>query len=605
MAFDPLDGVALLDRHLARMKLSAAALGFVFDRHAVRNELQAATFRLRRPARLRLLLGASGAVSIEIGPMPVPLAEPVEVAILPLPVAAEDWRLTHKTSDRGFYDAARAAAGTPEVVFERPDGQLTEGSFTSLFVERDDRLLTPPLSTGLLPGVLRADLLADGRAVEAALTRADLADGFLLGNALRGLFRARLAVAPGGRASLAPQAMEQSAALRRISPSPTLAITSRVFELKRQGVDVIGLGAGEPDFDTPDHIKEAGIAAIRDGRTKYTNVDGTNELKCAIREKFARDNKLAYGLDQITVNVGGKHTLFNAIVATVEAGDEVVIPAPYWVSYPDVVQFAGGTPVFAVAGPESDYKLSPEALEAAITPRTKWVILNSPSNPTGAGYTVDELKALGEVLLRHPHVWVFADDMYEHIVYDGFTFATIAEVCPELYERTLTVNGCSKAYAMTGWRIGFAGGAPWLIKAMAKLQSQSTSNPCSIAQAAAAAALSGPQGFLAERAKAFQGRRDLVVSMLNQINGMTCPRPEGAFYVYPSFAPLIGKATPSGRVIGSDEDFVGYLLDDAKVAAVQGAAFGLSPAMRISYATSDDLLREACERIQTACAALR
>ena len=399
--------------------------------------------------------------------------------------------------------------------------------------------------------------------------------------------------------------MQQSAALRRISPSPTLAITTRVLELKRAGVDVIGLGAGEPDFDTPDHVKEAAIKAIRDGRTKYTNVDGIPELKDAIVAKFARDNHLTYTPDQVSVNVGGKHTLFNAIVATVEPGDEVVIPAPYWVSYPDVVQFAGGTPVFAVAGPESDYKLSPEALDAAITERTKWVILNSPSNPTGAAYTVDELKALGEVMMRHPHVWVFADDMYEHITYDGFRFATIAEVCPELYERTLTVNGCSKAYAMTGWRIGFAAGAPWLIKAMAKLQSQSTSNPCSIAQAAAVAALNGPQDFLAERAMAFQRRRDLVVSMLNQTAGITCPRPEGAFYVYPSFAPLIGKATPSGRVIGTDEDFVGYLLDDAKVAAVQGAAFGLSPAMRISYATSDDLLREACERIQTACAALR
>ena len=399
--------------------------------------------------------------------------------------------------------------------------------------------------------------------------------------------------------------MQQSAALRRISPSPTLAITSRVFELKRAGVDVIGLGAGEPDFDTPDHVKEAAIRAIRDGRTKYTNVDGTSELKEAIVAKFARDNHLAYTCDQVSVNVGGKHTLFNAIVATVEAGDEVVIPAPYWVSYPDVVQFAGGTPVFAVAGPDSDYKLSPEALDAAITERTKWVILNSPSNPTGAAYTVAELEALGEVFRRHPHVWVLADDMYEHITYDGFRFATIAEVCPDLYERTLTVNGCSKAYAMTGWRIGFAAGAAWLIKAMGKLQSQSTSNPCSIAQAAAVAALNGPQDFLAERARAFQGRRDLVVSMLGQIDGMTCPRPEGAFYVYPSFAALIGKAAPNGRVIGTDEDFVGYLLDDAKVAAVQGAAFGLSPAMRISYATSDALLKEACERIQTACAALR
>ena len=399
--------------------------------------------------------------------------------------------------------------------------------------------------------------------------------------------------------------MQPSAALGRISPSPTLAITSRVMELKRAGVDVIGLGAGEPDFDTPDFVKEAAIQAIRDGKTKYTNVDGTPELKAAIAQKFARDNGLTYKADQISVNVGGKHTLFNAMVATIDAGDEVVIPAPYWVSYPDVVQFAGGVPVIVKAGPEQGYKLTPEALDAAITPKTKWVILNSPSNPTGAGYTADELKALGEVILRHPHVWVFADDMYEHIVYDGFRFATIAQVCPELYERTLTVNGCSKAYAMTGWRIGYAGGAPWLIKAIAKLQSQSTSNPCSVAQAAATAALTGDQSFLAERNQAFQARRDMVVSMLNEIDGMTCPTPEGAFYVYPSFAPLIGKTTPSGRLIDSDEAFVGYLLDDAKVAAVQGAAFGLSPAMRISYETSDALLREACTRIQTACAALK
>ncbi|QXT34739.1 pyridoxal phosphate-dependent aminotransferase [Sphingomonas sanguinis] len=399
--------------------------------------------------------------------------------------------------------------------------------------------------------------------------------------------------------------MQPSAALGRISPSPTLAITSRVMELKRAGVDVIGLGAGEPDFDTPDFVKEAAIQAIRDGKTKYTNVDGTPELKAAIAAKFARDNGLTYKADQISVNVGGKHTLFNAMVATIDAGDEVVIPAPYWVSYPDVVQFAGGVPVIVKAGPEQGYKLTPEALDAAITPKTKWVILNSPSNPTGAGYTADELKALGEVILKHPHVWVFADDMYEHIVYDGFRFATIAQVCPELYERTLTVNGCSKAYAMTGWRIGYAGGAPWLIKAIAKLQSQSTSNPCSVAQAAATAALTGDQSFLSTRNQAFQARRDMVVSMLNEIDGMTCPTPEGAFYVYPSFAPLIGKSTPSGRLIDSDEALVGYLLDDAKVAAVQGAAFGLSPAMRISYATSDALLREACTRIQTACAALK
>lgn len=399
--------------------------------------------------------------------------------------------------------------------------------------------------------------------------------------------------------------MKTSAALDRISPSPTLAITSRVLELKRAGVDVIGLGAGEPDFDTPDFVKEAAISAIWAGQTKYTNVDGTMELKEAIRAKFARDNGLDYALPQITANVGGKHTLFNALVATVEAGDEVIVPAPYWVSYPDVVQFAGGTPVVVKAGADQGYKLTPEMLEAAITPATKWLILNSPSNPTGAAYSADELRALGAVLERHPQVWVFADDMYEHIVYDGFRFATIAQVCPSLYERTLTVNGCSKAYAMTGWRIGFAGGAPWLIKAMAKLQSQSTSNPCSIAQAAATAALTGDQAFLAERAAAFQKRRDLVVSMLNAAEGIRCPVPEGAFYVYPEIAGVIGKTTPGGRRIETDEDFVGYLLDDARVAAVQGEAFGLSPAMRISYATSEDVLTEACRRIQEACAALR
>ena len=399
--------------------------------------------------------------------------------------------------------------------------------------------------------------------------------------------------------------MHPSAALDRIKPSPTLAITARVGELQRAGVDVIGLGAGEPDFDTPDFVKEAAIRAIRDGMTKYTNVDGTPELKAAVVAKFHRDNHLTYTPAEVTVNVGGKHTLFNAIVATVEAGDEVIVPAPYWVSYPDVVLFAGGTPVFVSAGPEQDYKLRPEQLEAAITPRTKWVILNSPSNPTGAAYTREELVALGAVLERHPHVWVFADDMYEHITYDDFRFVTIAEACPSLYERTLTVNGCSKAYAMTGWRIGFAGGPAWLIKAMAKLQSQSTSNPCSVAQAAAVAALTGDQGFLKERAAAFQVRRDLVVSMLNQASGLTCPRPEGAFYVYPDISGVIGKSTPGGRKIETDGDFVGYLLDDAKVAAVQGAAFGLSPAMRISYATSEEKLRIACERIQTACGALR
>jgi aspartate aminotransferase len=396
-----------------------------------------------------------------------------------------------------------------------------------------------------------------------------------------------------------------SAALGRISPSPTLAMTTRVLELKAQGVKVIGLAAGEPDFDTPDFVKEAAIEAIRAGKTKYTNVDGTPELKAAIAAKFKRDNGLDYQPAQISVNVGGKHTLFNALVATVEAGDEVIIPAPYWVSYPDIVQFCGGTPVIVAASAAQNYKITPEQLDAAITPKTKWLILNSPSNPTGAAYTAAELKALGEVLLRHPHVWVMADDMYEHIVYDEFEFATIAQVVPELYERTLTVNGCSKAYSMTGWRIGFAGGPVPIIKAMMKLQSQSTSNPCSIAQAAATAALNGPQDFLRERNAAFQRRRDLVCSMLNQINGVHCPRPEGAFYVYPDVSGLIGKTTPKGQVIGNDADLIDYFLDEERVAAVHGAAFGLSPAFRISYATSEEELTEACTRMQRACAALK
>ena len=399
--------------------------------------------------------------------------------------------------------------------------------------------------------------------------------------------------------------MQTSAALQRIQPSATLAMTSRVFELKRQGIDVIGLGAGEPDFDTPDFVKEAAIEAIRAGKTKYTNVDGTPELKQAVVAKFARDNGLTYAENQISVNSGGKHTLFNAFCATIDAGDEVIVPAPYWVSYPDVVEFAGGKPVFIAAGADQNYKIRPEQLEAAITAKTKWVVLNSPSNPTGAAYSAAELKALGDVLERHPHVLIYADDMYEHILYDGFEFATIAQVVPSLYDRTLTANGVSKAYAMTGWRIGYAGGPAWLIKAMGKLQSQSTSNPCSISQAASVAALNGDQSFLKERVAAFQGRRDLVVSMLNQINGMTCPRPEGAFYVYPEFAGLIGKTTPKGQTITTDEEMIAYLLDEAKVAAVHGAAFGLSPAMRISYATSEALLTEACTRIQTACAALR
>jgi aspartate aminotransferase len=396
-----------------------------------------------------------------------------------------------------------------------------------------------------------------------------------------------------------------SEALGRIQPSATLAMTSRVLDLKRQGIDVIGLGAGEPDFDTPDFVKDAAIEAIRAGKTKYTNVDGTAELKEAIVAKFKRDNNLTYETSQVSVNVGGKHTLFNALVATIDVGDEVVIPAPYWVSYPDIVQFAGGTPVIVKAAADQNYKIRPEQLEAAITPKTRWVILNSPSNPTGAAYTAVELKALGEVIERHPHVWVMADDMYEHIVYDGFQFATLAEVCPSLYERTLTVNGTSKAYAMTGWRIGFAGGPQWLIKAMAKLQSQSTSNPCSIAQAAATAALNGPQDFLVERTAAFQRRRDLVVEGLNAIPGIVCPKPEGAFYVYPDVSGLIGKTTPKGLLIENDEMLVGYLLDEGRVAAVHGGAFGLEPAFRVSYATSDALLTEACNRIAEAAAALR
>ena len=394
-------------------------------------------------------------------------------------------------------------------------------------------------------------------------------------------------------------------ALNRISPSPTLAMTSRVLELKAKGVDVIGLSAGEPDFDTPDFVKEGAIEAIRKGLTKYTNVDGTAELKAAIIAKFKRDNGLSYEASQISVNVGGKHTLFNALVATVSMGDEVIIPAPYWVSYPDIVQFAGGTPVFIRAGAAQNYKVTPEQIERAITPQTKWLLLNSPSNPSGAAYSADEIRAIAEVVRRHPHVWVMTDDMYEHILYDGFEFATIAQVAPDLYERTLTINGCSKAYAMTGWRIGYAGGPVALIKAMAKLQSQSTSNPCSIAQAAATAALNGPQDFLKERNDAFQKRRDLVVSMLNEARGIQCPRPEGAFYVYPDVSGLIGLSTPSGKRIASDADLIDYFLDEARVAAVHGAAFGVEPAFRVSYATSEKNLIEACERIQTACAALR
>ncbi len=391
-----------------------------------------------------------------------------------------------------------------------------------------------------------------------------------------------------------------SAACARIKPSPTLAVTARAAALKAAGRDIIGLGAGEPDFDTPDFVKEAAIRAIRDGETKYTNVDGTPALKAAIRAKFARDNGLDYGLDEITVNSGGKHTIFNALVATCDAGDEVVIPAPYWVSYPDMVAFTGATPVAVDCGIDAGFKMTPAQLDAAITPRTKWVILNSPSNPTGAAYTRAEIAALAEVLVRNPHVWVLSDDMYEHIVYDGFEFATIAQVCRELRDRTLTVNGASKAYAMTGWRIGYAGGPAALITAIAKVQSQSTSNPCSISMAATVAALNGDQSFLTARNAAFKVRRDLVVAGLNAVPGLRCPVPEGAFYVYPDCAGLIGRRTPDGAVLADDTAVATYLLDAEGVAVVPGSGFGGSPAFRISYATGDALLAEACRRIARA-----
>ncbi|MEQ1724913.1 MAG: pyridoxal phosphate-dependent aminotransferase [Sphingopyxis sp.] len=396
-----------------------------------------------------------------------------------------------------------------------------------------------------------------------------------------------------------------SAAVNRIQPSATLAMTQRVGELKRAGVNIIGLSAGEPDFDTPDFVKEAAIAAIRAGKTKYTDVGGTPELRAAVAAKFKRENALDYTHDQVIVGVGGKHVLFNALAATVDAGDEVIIPAPYWVSYPDIVAYAGGTPVFIAAGAAQGYKITPAQLDAAITPRTRWLILNSPSNPTGAAYSAAELAALGAVLRRHPHVMILTDDMYEHVWYADTPFATIAQVCGDLYERTLTVNGCSKAYAMTGWRIGYAGGPTWLVGAMAKLQSQSTSNPCSIAQAAATAALNGPQDFLDERNQAFRMRRDMVVAMLNDAPGLHCPTPEGAFYVYPDASDCIGKRAPDGAVIDSDAALIDYFIAAARVAAVPGHAFGLSPAFRLSYATSTDLLKEACRRIQMACADLR
>jgi len=395
-----------------------------------------------------------------------------------------------------------------------------------------------------------------------------------------------------------------AASLLRIKPSPTIAVTQLAAELKRQGRDVIGLGAGEPDFDTPDFVKEAAIEAIRKGQTKYTAVDGTPELKRAISGKFKRENGLDYALDEITVGTGGKQVLYNALMATVDPGDEVVIPAPYWVSYPDMVLLAGGTPVFVNCPEQTGFKLRPEDLDAAIGPRTKWVVLNSPNNPTGAAYDEAELRALTDVLQRHEHVWVLTDDMYEHLVYGDFRFVTPAQLAPSLKARTLTVNGVSKAYAMTGWRIGYGGGPKELVRAMAMLQSQSTTNPSSISQAAARAALDGDQSFLPGRNRVFQERRDLVVDLLNRAPGLRCHRPEGAFYVYPSCAGAIGKKTPAGVRLNSSEDLARYLLETEGVAVVHGGAFGMDPYFRISYATATDLLEEACRRIIRACEAL-
>jgi aspartate aminotransferase len=397
----------------------------------------------------------------------------------------------------------------------------------------------------------------------------------------------------------------ESTALSRVKPSATLAADQKGRELKAAGRDIISLAAGEPDFDTPDNIKEAAIRAIRDGKTKYTTVDGIVELKEAIVAKFARENGLTYKTSQVNVSPGGKPVIWNAMISTLNPGDEVVIPTPYWVSYWDIVRLAGGEPKAAPTSAESGFKLSPEGLEAAITPKTRWLLLNSPSNPSGAAYTRAELKALAEVLLRHPQVWILTDDMYEHLVFGDFKFSTIAEVEPALYERTLTMNGVSKAYAMTGWRIGYAAGPEPLIKLMAKVMSQTTSNPSSISQWAAVEALNGPQDFIATNAKLFEERRDLVVSMLNQARGITCPTPEGAFYVYPSVAELIGKTAPSGKVIGDDADFAVELLESEGVSVVFGAAFGLSPHFRISYATSNAQLEDACSRIQRFCAAVK
>ncbi|HEY1560415.1 MAG TPA: pyridoxal phosphate-dependent aminotransferase [Caulobacteraceae bacterium] len=393
----------------------------------------------------------------------------------------------------------------------------------------------------------------------------------------------------------------ESASLRRIKPSATAAASTRARALRAAGRDVISLDAGEPDHDTPENIKEAAIRAIREGKTKYTDVDGIPELKAAICAKFVRENGLSYQANQINVSPGGKPVIFNAMMASLEPGDEVVIPAPYWVSYPDMVLLAGGKPKFVPTTAANGFKVQPADLEAAMGERTRWLILNSPSNPTGAAYTETELRGLAEVLLRHPRVWVLTDDMYEHLVFGDFQFRTIAEVEPQLYERTLTMNGVSKAYAMTGWRIGYAGGPAPLIAAMRKVMSQSTSNPASISQWAAVEALSGPQDFIKPNAKVFEGRRDLVVSMLNQANGLSCPAPEGAFYVFPSCAGLVGKQAPNGKTIATDGDFADALLEAEGVSVVFGEAFGLSPFFRISYATSNALLEEACTRIQRFC----
>ena len=391
--------------------------------------------------------------------------------------------------------------------------------------------------------------------------------------------------------------------LNKIKPSPTIAVTQKARELKAAGKDVIGLGAGEPDFDTPDNIKEAAIKAIRDGDTKYTAVDGTPALKKAIVDKFKRENNLDYDLDQITVGAGGKHVIYNAMMATLNEGDEVIVPAPYWVSYPDMVLLAGGTPIILECDEKQGFKLSASELDKAITPKTKWIILNSPSNPTGACYSESDIKELSKVLIKHPHVYILSDDIYEHVVYEGFKFFTVAQI-NELKNRVLTMNGVSKSYSMTGWRIGYAAGPKEIIKAIAKIQSQSTTNPSSISQAAAVEALNGQQDFIKERAKSFQERRDFVVKALNQINGIECLNPDGAFYVFPSCKGLIGKKDPNGNVLNNDSDFVKSLLENSGVAVVQGSAFGLEGFFRISYATSMENLKKALEKISSFCKSL-